>query len=163
LKFTGTLGSNYGTLSFVPTNKSIGLLIYNQRSTGNKLRSVYIDDSEFRNTRQGLWVDSSLRSNTDGFDDLKLTDSLFDSVYQFGAYIPFGYNTNAGGSATQSSNVYVGNNKFIHIYGDPNFPSEAQPLFSGTATGITIEKNLIADSCGFGGAYAGSPLGGSTA
>lgn len=159
LHFAATLGSGYGTSSFTPVNHGIGLWVENLSDTGTRHEAISITRDLFTGSQYGAWMDSSSRPETDGFDGLSLTQSTFDSVYQFGAYA-LGYGPNAGGPAGQSINTTVTDNTFRNILGDPHYPSESQPLFVGNTTGVIIDRNLFANNCGQGGF---SPLGGSTA
>ncbi|MBB6670792.1 hypothetical protein [Cohnella nanjingensis] len=160
LNLIATPGTNYGTTSFAPVNLSVGLRIYSTRTSGSKWRSIYVDNCEFKNSQSGVWFDSHQGPTVDGFDDVKVTNSLFDSVYLLGVIV-HGYDSfGPNGPLNQHSNVYIGSNQFKHIYGyHDGIAAESQPIEITNTTGLTIEKNLLADNCGYGG-Y--NPLGGST-
>jgi hypothetical protein len=162
LNFIGSLGTNYPGLSFIPLNKGVGLQILSTRKSGEKFHSVYVDGCTFKYTFLGAWIGTEENESAVGFDDIKLTNCIIDSVYQYGCYV-IGFGILNGGPIDQHLNVYIGNNQFLNINGDPNYPSEAQALSVSNTTGITIENNLFANIAGFGGYYAGSPNGGSTA
>jgi hypothetical protein len=84
---------------------------------------------------------------------------VFDSTYLLGVLV-WGSGANAGGPVDQNQNIAVESCQFRHIYGNPHYPSEAQPIYISCTTGIAIRRNLVAHCCGYGGV---SPAGGSTA
>ena len=162
LNFIGTPGTNYPGTNFLPVNKSQGLSITSTRRSGNRFKSVLVRHCLFKNTRFGLWIDCESDPKVDGFDGVTVTGCTFDGVYQHGFYV-IGYGILKTGPVDQFLNVTVKANQFYRIYGDPNFPSEAQALSVSGATGILIEGNVFGDNCGYGGCFAGTPNGGSTA
>jgi len=162
LNFIGTLGNNYPGTDFIPVNKGTGLAITFTRQSGHRFKSILIKDCLFEDTCRGLWISCESSSKVAGCDGVTIKGCQFDSVYQFGCYV-IGYNILQSGPVDQFLNVCVSSNQFRHIYGDPHFASEAQALSVSGATGIVIEGNLFGDNCGYGGYYAGTPFGGSSA
>ena len=162
LRFIGTLGDRYPGPDFVPKNKNHGLAITSTRASGHRLRSVSVHDCVFMNTYTGLWMSNESKRGLDGFEDVTVSDNVFDSVYQFGCFV-IGFDALKDGTVDQHRNISVTGNEFSNIRGDPHTPSEAQPLGVTNATGVTISNNFFHDNCGFGGLIAGTPVGGSTA
>jgi hypothetical protein len=157
LRFIATPGTHYGTFGFVPVSDSNGLNMLSMRSTGAQLRGISIEHCEFRYSSAGLALDA--HTGGDGFADVSIHNCVFDSTYLLGVFV-WGSGANAGGPVDQNQNISVENCQFRHIYGNPNYPSEAQPIYVSCTTGIAIRRNLVSHCCGFGGV---SPIGGSTA
>jgi len=158
LRFIATAGTNYGTFHFIPGNHNSGLKIYSTQSRGRQLRSIAIENCEFQHSMVGLFLNAHT-DGVDGFADVSVRNRVFDRTYRLGVFV-WGIKANAGGPVDQHRNVSVEECQFRHIYGDPHFPSEAQPIYIGNTTGIAIQRNLVAHCCGYGG-Y--NPLGGATA
>ena len=163
LKITGAPGTNYPGPDFKPGNpRSYGLDIRKSDPGSMYFESITVDNVEFRNSYGGLWIGADCCPNQKGYNNVRITNCLFEDVYQWGFRV-YGYGVLNGGPVDQFTNVYIGKNVFRNIKGDPNFPSEAQPISVFNTTGTVIERNLLINNCGIGGMSAGTPNGGSAA
>jgi hypothetical protein len=158
LRFVATPGNNPGTRRFIPVNHSSGLHIVSTRSSSGRFRGITVENCDFRHSEVGLFFDAHA-DGVDGFEDVLVRDCTFEDTYRLGVMV-YGIGANAGGPVDQNRDIAVEDCQFRYIYGDPHFPSEAQPIFIGNTTGVAIRRNLVAHCCGYGG-Y--NPLGGSTA
>jgi hypothetical protein len=157
LRFIATPGTHFGTRAFIPVSDSNGLNIQSVRGTDNRFSAISIENCEFHYSATGLAFDA--HTGSDGFADVSIRDCVFESTYLMGVLV-WGSGSNAGGPVDQNQNISVERCQFRHIYGNPNYASEAQPIYISCTTGIVIRSNLVAHCCGDGGV---SPIGGSTA
>ena len=161
LKITGAPGKNYPGPRFRPGNRYVeGLKIYKSDHVDRYFESITVDNVEFRNSCEGLWIGPVAYQNFKAFSHIRVTNCLFDSIYQFGVRV-IGYNPLREGPVDQFMDVYFGDNVFVNIKGDPHYRSEAQAISLFNTTGCVIERNLLVDNCGEGGKSAGIPYGGS--